>query len=289
MIFLLLSILTNTAIYLIFKWYGKMNIRILDAIVFNYITAGTIGLAVVDDLPQAFSAASEFPDWAVAAVALGMIFISVFYLMSVTSQRIGVGVATVASKMSLVVAVLLFVMAGRESMSSWGGLALIMALMSVVFVSVKEPGKKTLIRMLAWPLLILLGSTAIDFTIAWYADQPATEGERALYSCLSFITAACIGLVVLLIRFIRTRELPTPRYMAAGVFLGSVNYGSIYFLVQSYHSELMSTARVLQVNNLAVVVCGALAARILFKEKWSALNVTGLALGVLALAILMLT
>ncbi|MEY3397590.1 MAG: hypothetical protein RL220_184, partial [Bacteroidota bacterium] len=78
MIFLLLSILTNTAIYLIFKWYGKMNIRILDAIVFNYITAGTIGLAVVDDLPQAFIAASEFPDWAVAAVALGMIFISVF-------------------------------------------------------------------------------------------------------------------------------------------------------------------------------------------------------------------
>jgi drug/metabolite transporter (DMT)-like permease len=68
-----------------------------------------------------------------------------------------------------------------------------------------------------------------------------------------------------------------------------VNYGSIFFLVESYHSGFMSTAQTLQVNNLAVVIVGAIAAWIFFRESMTKTNLLGMALGVAALALLLLS
>lgn len=229
MIYLLLSVLTNTAIYLIFKWYGIKGIRIFDAIVFNYLTAATIGFFVVKDVPTAVQSAPTGPSWAIAAAALGAIFISVFYLMSITAQKVGVAVATIASKMSLVIAVLLFVAMGMEVLNFGKVLSLIFAFAAVLLVSYKDAGKVTLIRMFAWPLLILVGSTTIDFVIAYFADQPKTEDERALYSCLSFFVAGIIGISILVGRITLQRTFPKRRDILAGIFLGTVNYGSIFF------------------------------------------------------------
>jgi len=107
-----------------------------------------------------------------------------------------------------------------------------------------------------------------------------------LYSCLSFITAGTIGILLLTARYFVKGILPSRRDILAGVLLGTVNYGSIYFLVESYHANLLSTAQTLQVNNLAVVVLGAFAARLIFKESWSKVNLLGIALGIIALSIL---
>jgi drug/metabolite transporter (DMT)-like permease len=289
MIYLLLSVLANTAIYLIFKWYGIKGIRIFDAIVFNYLTAATIGFFVVKDVPTAVQSALTGPSWAIAAAALGAIFISVFYLMSITAQKVGVAVATIASKMSLVIAVLLFVAMGQEVLNFGKVVSLIFAFAAVLLVSYKNAGKVTFIRMFAWPLLILIGSTTIDFVIAYFADQPKTEDERALYSCLSFFVAGMIGISILVGRITLQRTFPKGRDILAGIFLGAVNYGSIFFLVESYHSGFMSTAQTLQVNNLAVVIVGAIAAWIFFRESMTKTNLLGMALGVAALALLLLS
>jgi drug/metabolite transporter (DMT)-like permease len=288
MIYLLLSVLTNTAIYLIFKWYGIKGIRIFDAIVFNYLTAASIGFCVVQDVPTAVQSALTGPSWAIAALSLGAVFISVFYLMSITAQKVGVAVATIASKMSLVIAVLLFVAMGQEVLNFGKIVSLIFAFAAVLLVSYKDAGKVTLIKMFAWPLLILLGSTTIDFVIAYFADQPKTEDERALYSCLSFFVAGMIGLTILLSRVIFQKTLPKGRDILAGIFLGTVNYGSIFFLVESYHSGFMSTAQTLQINNLAVVIVGAIAAWIFFRETMTKTNLIGMVLGVMALALLLI-
>jgi len=170
MIYLVLSILANTAIYLLFKWYGNLRVRILDAIVFNYLTAATIGILVITDWSTTFGTALQAPPWVIAATMLGAVFISVFYLMSLTTQKVGVSVATIASKMSLVIAALIFVWLGKEQMNGLGYMALLFAFLSVFLVSYRNVGKVTLVKMLFWPLLILVGSTAIDFVIAYFAD-----------------------------------------------------------------------------------------------------------------------
>ncbi|MFM9006726.1 MAG: EamA/RhaT family transporter, partial [Flavobacteriales bacterium] len=94
MIYLLLSILTNAAIYWVFKWFDRFGVQTLPAIVVNYFVACTIGLIVVPDLKGALSAASQLPVWTVGGLSLGMVFISVFYLTGSAARTLGVSVAT---------------------------------------------------------------------------------------------------------------------------------------------------------------------------------------------------
>jgi hypothetical protein len=68
MIFLLFSILTNAAIYLLFKYFDIKGIKIFEAIVANYITAFSIGIFMVDDLSVTVNTALQWPIWSVAGV-----------------------------------------------------------------------------------------------------------------------------------------------------------------------------------------------------------------------------
>jgi drug/metabolite transporter (DMT)-like permease len=68
--------------------------------------------------------------------------------------------------------------------------------------------------------------------------------------------------------------------------LGIVNYGSIYFLVIAYNSEVMEKSTLLPLNNLGVVVVSALGAVMIFKERLSRPNWAGLLLSLLALILL---
>lgn len=289
MMLLLFSVLTNAAIYLLFKWFEIKNIRVFEAIVFNYITAFTLGMFMVDDRKGAVEAAFQWPLWSVAGILMGGIFISVFYFMAITAQKVGVSVATIASKMSLALAVILFAIFDHtETITPIKAIAIILAIAGVVFSSLKEGEGKFNWKMIGYPMLILLGSTVIDFSIAFFSTYPTNDSELALYSCLPFLTSAVIGLTVIGIKTIKGGGYHLRlRDALAGIGLGIVNYGSIFFLIKSYDLALWPKSTLLPINNLSVVIVGALAAFIIFKEKFSKKNVVGLVLSAVALALLL--
>ncbi|MBL7942214.1 MAG: hypothetical protein JNM00_05585, partial [Flavobacteriales bacterium] len=106
MVWLLLSIITNAGIYLLFKFYQRWKVDVLNVIVINYTVAATIGFLSVPDYSDITPSESDVP-WVQLGVLLGLVFIGIFYLMAHASQRIGVGITTVASKMSLALSVVL--------------------------------------------------------------------------------------------------------------------------------------------------------------------------------------
>lgn len=288
MIYLLLSILANTTIYLLFKWFEKLGVRIFPAIVVNYLMALTVGLIVVPDLKLAMAGASLLPDWTIGGLALGVVFISIFYLMAITAQKVGVSVTTIASKMSLALAVVLFVLTDpTEKLTVIKVTAIALAIGGVILSSMRDDGTKLHLHAMFWPLLILAGSTVIDFGIAHFSSMPQNESELSLYSCLSFGMAACTGIVILLIQMIRGTTGIGLKDVFAGLLLGTVNYGSIFFLVMAYHSGIMPKSSMLPVNNLGVVLLGAIAAIAIFREKLTRYNWAGLVLSVIALVLLL--
>lgn len=289
MFYLILSILASAAIYMLFKWYEKLGVRIFSAIVVNYLTALTVGLIVVPDLKLAFNGAAQLPGWTVGGLSLGVIFISIFYLMAITAQKVGVAVTTISSKMSLVLAAILFVMTDpAEQLNVTKGIAIALGVGGVIFSGMREDGTKLHIRALIWPLLILVGSTVIDFGIAYFSSMPKNESELSLYSCLSFGMAACVGLVVLTIQFLRGTAAIGLKDILAGLLLGGVNYGSIFFLVMSYNAGIIPKSSLLPVNNLGVVILGAFAAMVFFREKLSKYNWLGLLFSIAALILLLI-
>jgi drug/metabolite transporter (DMT)-like permease len=288
MIYLLLSILTNATIYVLFKWFEKFGVQVFPAITVNYITALVIGLFVVPDLHEATTAALQWPAWTVGGLGLGVVFISIFYLMAITAQKVGISVTTIASKMSLALAVVLFVMTdSSEHLTGLKSVAIVFAIAGVIFSSLRDDGTKFHIRSMVWPLLILLGSTIIDFGIAHFSSMPTTESELKLYSCLSFGMAAVCGWIILIINMLSGKMNLRMKDIGAGVLLGVINYGSIFFLVQSYNTKILQKSSLLPINNLGVVILGAVAAIMIFKETLSRNNWIGIGLSIVALVLLL--
>lgn len=288
MLFLLLSILFNTAIYLMFKWFDKLGVQIFPAIVINYVVAFFVGILLVPDFDLAMTGFTQLPNWAVAGIILGLVFVFVFYLIAASSQNVGVSATIIASKMSLVLAVLLFVLTDEnEKLTAVKIIAIVFAVVGVVFTSIRSGGKAFEMQSLFGLLLILLGATVIDFSIAHFSEGPVNDSELSFFTCISFGAAAIFGMVVLISKLVIGKLRITARDISCGVLLGIVNYGSIFFLIQAYHSNIFQKSILLPLNNLFIVLLGALSAMLLFKEKLSKFNWLGIAFGLISLTLLL--
>jgi drug/metabolite transporter (DMT)-like permease len=292
MIFLGLSILSTTLLYLLFKWFAIKGVHVFEAIVINYLFAFGLGFLLVPDLPSALHHAFDFPTWTWGGLLLGFSFIGIFNITGKSAQLIGVSNTTIAGKMSLVLVVILFSLTNPEEQLSWiSWIAIGLAILGIVFSSFKADGKKPQGPWMVYPVTIFLGSTLIDFMIPKLSETADSPEDLALYSCLPFFTAGLTGLVYVGIQKWRgttqTFQFSRLEWMYGGL-LGLVNFFSIFFLVKTINAGWMSKSSIVCINNLGVVMLGTLLAIVFFKEKLNKLNWIGLALALAALLLLLI-
>ena len=163
MIYLLLSILSSTIIFILFKLFDRYKINTLQAIVTNYIVACFLGLSLNSN-PFSIEAIIN-SEWFYGALSLGFLFILVFNVMALTAQRNGLSVASVATKMSVVIPVVFGIYAYNESTNIQKLLGILLALIAVVLVSVKSKSNVRLKSNLLLPIIVFLGSGIIDTSI----------------------------------------------------------------------------------------------------------------------------
>jgi len=286
MIYLILSMITNAALYWLFKYFEKIEARIFETIVFNYVVAFGCGIFLVPDLKSAVESSLTLPIWSISGMAMGVLFISVFYFMAITARKAGIALATLSSKMSLVLGVVLFSFVGKGELTWITILALLIAMTGLYFFSV-DGRTRFKWNMLTYPILLLLGSTAVDFSIAFFQGFIANDNERALFTCMPFFGAGIIGLMILVYGLIFYKKPFPKKELLTGITLGLVNYGSIYFLIELYSSGWLPEHVILPVNNLGVLIISALGALWLFSEKLNRRKIQGLVLCVLALILLL--
>lgn len=288
MIYLVLSVLTATLLLVIFKLFARFKINILHAIVVNYLVASTCGF-------MAFEGKLELENipnysWFYYTVLLGSFFIGVFILMAITTQRSGLSVVSVATKMSLAIPILFGLLYYKESLGIFKLVGILLALAAVYLASIKS--KDGLIisrRNIIFPLLVFLGSGIIDLSIKFIEDSYVTEDQVPLFSAVVFTSAAVIGILLLVVQGIRGRFKFELRNIVGGIILGIVNYGSLYYLVKALRSDILESSGIFTVNNVAVVMLSTLAGIVLFKEKLLPKNWLGVFLAVLSILLVTLS
>ncbi|AGC78742.1 EamA-like transporter family protein [Nonlabens dokdonensis] len=283
MIWLILSIATSSLLYVIFKYFQVFKVNTLHAIIVNYVVACFTGLVAYGSVPTVESI--ETAAWLPYALILGALFIFMFNMMALTSQRNGLSVAAVASKMSLVIPVIAGIWMYNESLSTLKVIGILLALVSVYLTSVKNKNNLRINKkLLILPLILFLGSGIIDTTIKYAENTHVPDGEEPIFSAMCFAMAFLVG-IVLLIREATQKRFLNLRSVLAGLILGVPNYFSIYFLIKTLKAGLESSV-VYPINHVGTVLLTSLLGILLFKEKLIPKNYIGILVAIIAIVMI---
>lgn len=285
MIFLLLSVLSSSVIFVVFKLFDRFKINTLQAIIFNYFIAFSSGL-LIDDQPLNLE---KIPSeaWFPGTIILGFLFIAVFYLAALTTQRSGLSVVSVATKMSVAIPVLFGIFLYNESTGLLKVSGILLALTAVYLTSIKKKEGITIRkRNLIFPLLVFFGSGIIDTTIKYLETSYVAETDVALFTSTIFAIAGCIGISILILQAIRKTLVLSWKNVVGGIALGVPNFGSIYFLVLALRTHGMESSTVFPINNVAIVMTSTLLGILLFKESMLPKNWLGIGIAVVSIILI---
>jgi drug/metabolite transporter (DMT)-like permease len=280
--YLLLSILFSTGLIVIFKYFGIFKIDVLKAICVNYIVACSMGLLLAKRKIPISEIYLE--PWFGSALVLGALFVSIFFVMAMTAQRNGVSVTSIAGKMSVVIPVLFGIFLYDESVTFLKVIGILIALIAVYLSSVKE-GISEKKGTLLFPVLLFLGSGAIDTLLKYIQVNFVADEDIPLFSAGLFGIAGIFGFTILAIRTIKKREAFGFKNMLAGIVLGVPNYYSIFFIIKALQNKNFESSTLFTINNVAIVILSTLVGLLLFKEKFSTKNKIGVALAILGIVL----
>ena len=280
MIYLGLSIAFSTVLFVIFRYFTIFKIDTLKAIVVNYITAFTLGFVSTGNILSITSLPNQ--PWFYGALILGLMFVGIFFVMALTAQRSGVSVASVASKMSVIIPVFFGILLYNESLPVLKFIGILIALLAVYLSSVKEKNDTDTSAKsdLLLPILLFLGSGATDTTLKYVEKNFVAENEVAFFSGSLFGFAACFGLLILGYKLILKREPFGYKNIIAGIVLGIPNYYSVLFLIKALQIKGIESSTLFIINNIGIVVVSTLVGLLLFKETFSLNNKIGIVLAI---------
>jgi len=281
MIPFILSILSSAIIFILFKLFKRFEINTFQAIVFNYFTAAGIGFALYGDAWN--SLAWEQNSWMAYSIMTSLLFISLFFLMGLSSQENGVASTSVAVKMSMAISIILLILYHSEAPSLTKAMGIIFAFISVILVSLPNE-KSEPVSNHRWVLIVLFfGGGALDFILNFVQETQLTVLDPSLFSAISLGLAGCFGVIILSFRVLKRKTTLALKNVVAGVVLGVPNFFSIYFLLLAYRTTGWADTTVLALTNVSVVLGTVIIGFVLFKEARTSKKMIGLAVAILAI------
>jgi drug/metabolite transporter (DMT)-like permease len=284
MIYLLLSILSAALLVVVLKLYVRFEIPQLYGIVYNYIFCATFGWAFSEYRPEV----QEFLDWKGLApsILLGSLFFVVFNLIAASAKYHGIGITSIAFKLSFIIPAAAAIVLYRETLSLSTLAAASLAVLSIVAISRKdESSSKPLQQLPKWtkylPVIIFIGAGTNDTVFNYLQVYFLPPGYDHIMTAVIFSGATATGFAVVFYR----KAFWSWKYMLAGFILALPNYASLYFLLLALKSGILSYSLLFPSYNLGIILAGVLIGKYFFRENLNRSAQLGLLLTMIALII----
>lgn len=290
LLLLLGSIVFSSWLTLSFKLLEKYRIHTFQAIVFNYITCVITGSFVNGSFPINREVVGE--GWFRWALLMGAFFIVLFNVIAKTTQTMGVAVASVSNKLSLVIPFLFSIYLYNETATAFKIAGVAMALLAVVLTcwpsdgNTEPSGKVVKPAYFLLPVFLFAGSGLLDTMIKYVEATYINMANQNAYLISAFSAAASIGIISLLILFATGRSTFEPKAVLAGIIIGVPNYFSIWCLMGVLKAFTGNSSAIIPINNMGIVLFSTVAAFLMFKEKLTRLNWLGILLSIAAIALI---
>ena len=281
MIYLILTIIQSTLIFVVFKLFSRFRIDNLQAITANYIVGALFGFMIYDGSCTVCDI-TDAP-WLTISIGLGVLFIVVFNIFALSSQKVGIALTSVASKMSVVIPVGLGFWIYHDQVNAMKILGLVAALLAFYLTLRKSGTEKIDKRFLILPVLLFLGNGTVD-SVMKYSQHHHITDDLILFLCMVFLIAFVIGLGILLFQAFRRKVRFSFRNIIAGIVLGMINFGSTYYIIKSMAT--FESAVVFPIINVGIVSLSTLIGFFAFREKLSMVNWIGIFLSLAAILLI---
>ncbi len=292
MIYLILSILCTSVIYVLFTLFQRFKVDLFPAIIINYFTCVLVSPLFSDvNYSQYLSAIPR--DLLLFSVLLGSCFIVNFYLMSSATQLLGVAGGTIVSRMSMIIPTAFGVFYLQEPFTVLKAFGITLALSAIYFTVglQKNTYTKTNIsnskKMLWLPVTAFIGVGIVDTLlkisqVRFFGDRPDNN-----FVGLSYFFAFITGLLV--ITFFRRPDfklLLKKKNLLWGFVLGIPNYFSVYLFFHALTTPNLHASTIFPVNSVGIVAISSVTAIIFLKESVNIYKIIGLLMAVAAIFLL---
>lgn len=269
--FLLLSIISSTLITLVFKLVSRRKVDIFNCIVINYPIASLLGFAFADFSGGFFLT----PLFVSAAITVGILFIITFYLIGLCTAKSGMGITTIASKMSLAIPIAVsFTFDANDSITTSKVVGIGLAITAVILTTFKKGAERDrgLLTILL-PVIVFLFMGLTDSMVKLAQLKAVPNELSSNFSAITFGTAGVIGILISVARG-RAQQFANKSTLLLGSILGAANFGSLLFFLYALNSGIASSI-IFGINNIAIVLLSVTIGVVAFKERLSALNIAG--------------
>lgn len=290
MFWMILAIICATWLVLSFKVFEKYKLDFYQVIVFNYIACVGTNWLTEGHFPfdMAFLASGK----SLYALFLGLFFVLAFNFVGLTVSRISVTIASILQKMTIIVTTVFAYLVYHENMTALKIAGVVMAIVAIILTNIpnqKLTGetmkKSSLFNTWILPIATFVTCCLVDLGII-YASKTISGGKTdpQMITAL-FAGAAVFGIAGLVIGVLTKKMMLDYRCILGGIVLGVPNYGTLYFITQAFSSGL-DVSLVFPVVNMATICLVALIALIVFKEKLSLINWSGVGIALISIAMI---
>ena len=284
--YLLLAILGSGVIPVIFRAFDKLGVNLFWAIPANYVTCVLIGNFWAGDSGGLSNLASQ--RWIGFAAVQGILLAVNFYLLAYTAQRAGVAVAALASRLSVAIPSLLAFALYGDSLSVVKIAGLCAALLALYLCTAPDKNSSAstvqLFRLMPLLVFITFGCyfSILKYLQAYYLDASSYHA----YVMSGFVFAFASSIVIGFSRRVFSARDFGVKHIFAGIFLGAINYVAVYALLEVLALRGWESSQLFPIYSVGVVAVSAILAMLIFRERLSKQRTIGLAVGLVAVALL---
>ena len=285
MIYLILAILFSTGVFVAMRLFERFGLDNHQALMWNYVFASATGFIVCDKFDTLPELVAE--PWFGLSILTGFWFIFTYLLMTASTQRSGVTVTSLSSKLSVVLPTLAGVVLFSETLNLVATMGIVLALVALVLVvggkknNVKTKGNGWIVTLL--PVFIFFGTGTGDILMK-ITEQQNTVGNLGFMIGFIYFVALIFGIIIVVWDIVRGKSRWQWKSAAGGIMLGVINYFSTFCVYNSM--RCFDNVVLFPIYNIGVVSLTAIVGWLLFKEKLTWKNYLGLGIAIIAVILI---
>ena len=282
MIYLILAIVFSTGVFVAMRLFERFKLDNHQALMWNYVFASGTGFAICKDWDSMPQLVAE--PWFGLSLLTGFWFIFTYLLMTASTQRSGVTVTSLSSKLSVVLPILAGVVMFSERLNFVASTGIVLALVALVLVlggrggSNEKHNKNWLL-----PVCIFFGTGTGDILMKITEQRNAGDDLGFMIAFIYFV-ALIFGVIIVAYDLIRGKSKWQWKSALGGIGLGVINFfstSSVYHAMRSFDNVVL-----FPIYNIGVVSLTAVIGWLVFKEKLTLKNYIGLIIAVIAVILI---